>query len=195
MKTDRLLTVLYGVLIALAAISLIVEFPRVGMSAISVSIVSFFLGFATKAGYLRVQGQRVRVPIIERSRVSFSMLVVVMLSLSLATIFQVQGVISSSEDCNRQFRTALTYNADINTEQRNLANRAQDISGDRRVLLDALVAEIGRDISKPGAVMVAIDTYNAKASKLSAEYDALIKERQNIDKNRKPYAAPSCGSE
>lgn len=188
--SNRVMNVLYGALVALAAISLITTFPKVGMSAIAVSIVSFFLGFATKAGYLRVQGQQVRVPIIERSRVTFSMLVIIMLSLSLVSIFQVQRVIDSSEDCNRQFRTALTYNAGINREDNDLRDERDAQLSTRRDAQDKLIATLGPTGVANASALLQYRTVVASVENRLREIDA---RRMEAQRTRAPYPAPTCG--
>ncbi len=190
MKSDRILTVAYGVLVGLAAISLIVSYPKVGMSAIAVSIVSFFLGFATKAGYLRVQGQQVRVPIIERSRVTFSLMVIIMLSLSLVSIFQVQRVIDSSESCNRQFRTALTYNASLNQEQASLNDELDDQLSRRRVAFDKLINALGPSgVATPKELI----DYRFIAADVEKRVNEINERKMQAQRTRAPYPAPTCG--
>ncbi|MFD0838377.1 hypothetical protein [Williamsia serinedens] len=186
------MNVLYGALVALAAISLITTFPKVGMSAIAVSIVSFFLGFATKAGYLRVQGQQVRVPIIERSRVTFSMLVIIMLSLSLVSIFQVQRVIDSSEDCNRQFRTALTYNAGINREDNDLRDERDAQLSKRRDAQDKLIRTLG-----PSGVVndAALRQYQSVVDSVEDQLQRIDARRMEAQRTRAPYPVPTCGTQ
>jgi hypothetical protein len=190
LQSDRLLSVLYGSLVALAAISLIISYPKVGMSAIAVSIVSFFLGFATKAGYLRVQGQRVRVPIVERSRVTFSLMVVVMLSLSLVSSFQVQRAIDGAEDCNRQFRNALTYNATVNREDRSLTDDKESALTARRTALDDLIASLGPDRI---ASAEAVQGYNATARDVERRLSQINDRQMQLQATRAQYPDPTCG--
>lgn len=190
MTSERYLKFLYGVIVALSAISLIVYVPRQGMSVIAVVIVSFFLGFATKAGYLRVRGQQVRVPIIERSRATFSLLVIVMLTLALVSVFQVQRVVDTSEDCNRQFRTALTYNAGINREDTQLRDERDSELSRRRDAQDALIRTLG-----PTGVAneVALLRYQAVVASVENRLRSIDARRMEAQRTRAPYPAPTCG--
>lgn len=159
-----------------------------------VGVIGAFLGAVVRIGYFRLLGRKVYVPFIERSAFAFTGLVVLMSALSLITIVQQQHNTNESEDCNRQFRAALAYNAQITDEQRGLTTRAQDISVVRRMALDGAIAKLGEDLTDPASVKAVIDNYNVRAAELADQYDALTKERRDADDKRKPYPAPACGS-
>lgn len=151
------------------------------------------IGALIKWGYLRVKGIRVRVPYVDRSDASIGIAVVVITVLSLVTIVQTQINADQAEECNRQFRAALTYNTGLTAEQRELTNRANTISAQRRELLDHTFIDIGDAIGEPDRIRQIVVSYNRDARTLSAEYEQLINDRTRLDQVRKPYPDPECG--
>lgn len=151
------------------------------------------IGALIKWGYLRVKGIRVRVPYVDRSDASIGIAVVVITILSLVTIIQTQVNQDRAEECNRQFRAALTYNTGLTAEQRDLTNRANTISAERRELLDRTFIDIGNAIGDPDAIRQVVVTYNQDARRLSQQYEQLIADRSGLDQARKPYPDPACG--
>lgn len=200
MKTfDRVMRLFWVPLVALSAISLIMYVPKQGMSVIAVVIVSFFLGSASTVGYLRIRGRQVRIPIIDRTRVTFSLLVITMLTLSLVSIFRVQDVINQSddryrqsEDCNRQFRSALTYNAQINREDNDLRDERDAQLSKRRDAQDELIRTLGPD---GVANAQALTKYQVVVASVENRLRAIDARRMEAQRTRSPYPAPTCGTQ
>lgn len=158
-----------------------------------VSAISFLLGFIIDLGYLHWRGHKIVMPFISASSRNFTIAAIVFSLIALMTVVNVSNSQEESAECNRQFREALKYNTEVTAEQRDLNNRAADISADRRVLLDKTFVDIGTAIGDPVKVRQVIGDYNVRAAGLAREYDRLIAQRQALDRNRKPYPEPECG--
>lgn len=160
---------------------------------IAVFLSGVVIGGLVKWGYCRIKGIRVRVPYIDRSDASIGIAVVVITVLSLVTIIQAQVNQDRAEECNRQFQAAIAYNTGLTSEQRDLTGRANEISAQRRELLDRTFIDIGNAIGDPDAIRRVVVAYNQDARMLSQQYEKLIADRSSLDQARKPYPDPECG--
>ncbi|WP_287004679.1 MULTISPECIES: hypothetical protein [Gordonia] len=159
--------------------------------SLAVFVAGVVLGALVKAGYLRIKGVRVKVPYVDRSDASVAVAVIVITILSLVTIVQAQAAQERSDQCNKQFRDALTYNSALNIEYRELDRARDKALQDRREAFDRMMQAIDprtRVASEP-----AIDAYNESAARVNAQLVEIEQRQTAADASRKPYPDPECG--
>ena len=159
--------------------------------SLAVFVAGVVLGALVKAGYLRIKGVRVKVPYVDRSDASVAVAVIVITILSLVTIVQAQAAQERNDQCNKQFRDALTYNSALNIEYRELDRARDNALQDRREAFDHMMRAIDprtRVASEP-----AIDAYNESAARVNAQLVEIEQRQTGADAARKPYPDPECG--
>jgi hypothetical protein len=162
-------------------------------------LIGVVVGMLIKFGYLHIRGRRILIPFVSHSSRNFTIVGVVLVTLSLLTIVNVELNARESAECDRQFRAALTYNVGVTREQDEITERARGISAERRALLDDTFIRIGRSLSaddpvqRTAGVNDAVDHYVREAKTLSQDYDELLKYRDGLNSKRKAYPEPLCG--
>lgn len=152
---------------------------------------SFLLGFIAELGYLRIRGRRIIMLFIPSTSRNFTLAAIALSIVVLFTVIQVSAADQEAEKCDREFRQALAYNTSLTAEQRRISDRANDISADRRKLLDQTFVDLGASVGDFPAVRKVVSDYNTRARALSDEY--VEAEKSRLDKERKPYPDPECG--
>lgn len=165
----------------------------IGWNYLIVGSICFLLGFIANIGVLRWRGHKIVVPFISATSRNFTIAAIVLSLVALLTVINMANSSEQSARCNREFREALRYNTEVTSEQRDLNNRADAISAERRTILDQTFVDIGASLGDPKKVQKVIADYNLRAATLAREYDRLIAERAALDRNRKPYPEPECG--
>lgn len=155
-------------------------------------------GFIVQVGWYEVHGRRVILPFVSRSSRNFTVIAMALAVLSFATI--VQSAISSNraETCDREFRTALAYNTELNIGTRSLDERGRAAQERSRTATATLVRDLATRIATPpppsrDETVAILNTYNQTAVQVANELDRLAEERAAIDAARKPYPEPTCG--
>lgn len=166
----------------------------VGWNYVFVSVGSFLAGNIVTLGYLKWRGYKIVIPHINSSSRNMTIFAIILALVTLATVLNQEANQRETERCNNEFRAALKYNTEVTAEQRDVNDRAQKISRDRREILDEMFVDIGETIEgNPGRISDIVSTYNVRAQELGREYDELIAYRSSLDKKRTPYPEPSCG--
>lgn len=151
------------------------------------------VGHIIEIGWLKVRGHRILVPYVSARSRNVTVAAILFAVISLVTVVQVDRSSQRSAECNRQFRDALAHNAGVSDEQRALAERITEITQERWTEQDKLFTRLGKNSTRPDEILRMINEYNGVVGGLSAEYSALLAERDQKDQSRKPYPEPECG--
>ena len=159
-----------------------------------VGVAGYVGGFMTSVGYYHSKGHRIILPVISKTSRNFTVMVIALALMSLATIVQTEHNAAQSEQCDRQFREALRYNTDIAAQERGLADRERTVNADARTALADWFAAI---ITLPAGqrdegIRVTIE-YNDRAAEVATKLQDLEHERETLAEARTPYPEPSCG--
>lgn len=171
------------------------------LNNVAIAVVFFLVGYITQLGYMKVRGHQIIVPHLASGSRTLTILSVILALICLTTIYNVDKNAKASAaqaeaaaECDRQFREALTYNTTVTSEQREISDRATQISRDRRQILDKMFVDIGNALpGDPARIPAIVKVYNDRARQLGVEYDDLIRYRGTLDAKRAPYPDPSCG--
>lgn len=157
-----------------------------------VGLIGFLTGTIVSFGYRKIRGRRVILPFIENTARNITIGAVVLGLLSLTTVYNVNRSDRERESCEREFRTALTYNTEVTAQQRDLDAREDGLDGETRRNLNSTLRRIVTSPSDAYTLEVVAD-YNRRAAEIDAEFVKLDRERLRLEEDRVPYPEPTCG--
>ena len=159
-------------------------------TGIALMLIGAFLTLLVRVGYFRAKGYKVRILYIRRTDAAFTAGIVLITALSLITVVTTARNSQASEECARQFRDALLYNAKLNQEQAALNDELQDQLGKRRVALDTLINTLGpAGIATPESLA----HYREVSDSVEQRVGDISDRKMQAQRARAPYPDPTCG--
>lgn len=157
---------------------------------IVVCIISYLAGAMTKLGYYQWKGRKVLLPFVSATSRNYTIAAVVFGLLATYTFVTVSVDQARNDECNRQFREALAYNTMVNSQDRDLTNRLDDIASRKEADLDRVIGAVAAD---PFNSPTALREYNDRIDDYNLERAKIGEERRQIADTRLPYPEPTCG--
>lgn len=163
-----------------------------------VGVLGFITGFAFRLGSLKIHNKEVVVPFIASSSRNFTLCAIGLALLSLFTIVQVDRNNSQAVDCQIQFQTALKYNTDLTSQERDLNTRKDLVEQEARESISGLIQDVTNwatavpPLTPDQKLQVFVD-YNVKSAQQKEAINQIEKERKEISASRAPYPEPKCG--
>ncbi|GAA1892003.1 hypothetical protein [Williamsia serinedens] len=159
-------------------------------TGIALMLIGAFVTALVRVGYFRAKGYKVRILYIRRTDAAFTAGVVLITALSLVTIITTARNSAAGEECARQFRNALLYNAKLNQEQAGLSDDLEDELTKRRAAQDNLINTLGPDrVASPQS----LTQYRVVVGQIEQRIDDIRERKMQAQRSRAPYPDPTCG--
>lgn len=165
----------------------------VGWTYAVTAVVCFAFGLVVDWGYARIRGRKVLIPYVARSARNVTVAAVMLMAVTVSSAIQMGVNERADALCNREFRTALDYNTAITADQRDLDIRTEELNAARHAVIDNVFVKLGEGVD-PASFKALVVQYNTDTARINTEIKHLAVERENLDKNRKPYPEPTCGT-
>ncbi len=151
------------------------------------------IGLVIDWGEVRIRGKARTIPYIGRSARNTTIAAVVLILVAVSSSINSLENERRNTECFRQFFAALQYNQDVSEQQARLTAEAERYNTERHSVIDNVFLELSRGVDTGEFLQLAAD-YNARTGKANAEIDRVTRERDQLEKSRKPYPAPTCGN-
>lgn len=156
-----------------------------------VFVVAFGFGFASRLGIARALGREVKLPYIDQSKRSMTLIAVAVLVVSFGGMAQGVYYNQNQENCNAETRRVLADNSDVSSAQRKIDNQREGLLDADRNATRNLVKSLTQPLNTQQRIRL-VEEFDAEQQRIS-DVDAQLKEdRRALDGARSPYPLPRC---
>lgn len=156
-----------------------------------VFVVAFGFGFASRLGIARALGREVKLPYIDQSKRSMTLIAVAVLVVSLGGMAQGVYYNHNQENCNAETRRVLADNSDVTAAQRKIDNQREGLLDADLDATRALVQSLTKPLNNQQR-MELVDGFDAEQQRIADVAEQLKTDRRALDGARSPYPLPRC---
>lgn len=156
-----------------------------------VFVVAFGFGFASRLGVARALGREVKLPYIDQSKRSMTLIAVAVLVVSFGGMAQGVYYNQNQENCNAETRRVLADNGDVNSAQRTIDNQREALLDADRNATRNLVKSLTQPLNNQQRIRL-VEEFDAEQQRISDADTQLKEDRRALDGARSPYPLPRC---